>query len=111
MRQRDIVILYMNLRPVKNGFPRRDEVPARILTENLDVSSAHYGARCCAFFTAIFTVLKDYLLLFLNQHRGNATAAIRAWNDYMCDMNMSTSHRTAFFSIVESQYTAVCLHS
>ena len=109
MRQRDIVVLYMNLRPTKNGFPQRDEVPAQILTENLDVSSAHYGARCCAFLTAIFIVLKNYLLHLLNQHQDNATMAIRAWNRYMCDM--SSGDRAAFFNNVELQYNQVCLHS
>ena len=111
MRQRDIVILYMNLHPVKNGFPQRDEVPAQILTENLDISSVHYRARCCAFFTAIFTVLKNYLRLFLKQHRDDATTAIRAWNDYMCDMDPSNGHRAAFFNVVKTEYDKVCLHS
>ena len=109
MRQRDIVVLYMNLRPTKNGFPQRDEVPAKILTDNFGVSSAHYGARCCAFFTAIFTVLRDYLLNLLNQHQGDATTAIRVWNSSMCDM--SSGGRAAFFNTVESKYNQVRLHS
>ena len=105
MRQRDIVVLYMNLRPVNNGFPQRDEVPSRILTENLDVSNAHYGARCCAFFTAIFTILRDRLLKLLKDHQGDAATAIRAWNDFMCDM--TSDHRAKFFDFVESEYNQV----
>ena len=111
MCQRDIVVLYINLRPVTNGFPQRDEVPARILTENLDGSSEHYGARCCAFFTAIFTVLKNSLSHLLSRHPDNTAMAIREWNNNMCNMNISSGKRAAFFDDVESRYNQVCLHS
>ena len=107
MRQRATLVLYMNLRPVNNGFPQRDKVPTRILTENLNVSSAEYGARCCAFFTAIFNALNSYLSHFLNHDNGDTTATIRKWNGTMC--NMSSRVRAEFFDSVEWECKEVCV--
>ena len=59
-------MLYMNLRePSDAGFPNRDDVPARILTDITECSQAEYTARCCALFAAIFQTLQLELVALL----------------------------------------------
>lgn len=97
----------MNLRgPSDRGFPMRDLVPARILTEDTDCTRAEYTARCCAFFTAIFQTLQEDLSSKLPRLRsGNPNPAIKIWNDQMC--NMCSEARVEFFQKVRSRYQEV----
>jgi hypothetical protein len=97
----------MNLRePSDRGFPERDLVPARILTEDMDCSSVEYTDRCCALFAAMFQTLQQDLSAKLPSLRsGSAGAAIKSWNDHMCDMGSET--RTKFFEEVQSRYQLV----
>ena len=92
----------MNLRPVRNGFPPRDEIPSKILTEDLDIPCKLYEARCSAFFAAIFRVLKVELL---EENFMGATDAISRWNERMCEVG--SDFRTSFFGRIESEYNQV----
>lgn len=104
LRKKGVIVLYMNLRgPSDRGFPMRDLVPARILTEDTDCTRAEYTARCCAFFTAIFQTLQEDLSSKLPRLRsGNPNPAIKIWNDQMC--NMCSEARVEFFQKVRSRY-------
>ncbi|KAG2116781.1 hypothetical protein DEU56DRAFT_905154 [Suillus clintonianus] len=100
LRNRGVIVLYMNIRePSDAGFPNRDAVPARILTEEMDCTRAEYGARCCALFTAIFKVLRQRLS---NKHRLGSDSLIKSWNDEMCDMHSEA--RSEFFEEVQYLY-------
>ena len=91
----------MNLRPVRNGFPPRDEIPSKILTENLDIPCKLYEARCSACFAAIFRLLKSE---FVDTSMGT-TEAISRCNKDMCEVR--SDFRTRFFSRMESEYNTV----
>ncbi|KAG2140084.1 hypothetical protein DEU56DRAFT_798548 [Suillus clintonianus] len=100
LRNKGVLVLYMNLRvPSDKGFPKRDAVPARILTEKLDCTRAEYTARCCALFTAIFQALRQRLS---NNHRLGSDSQIKWWIDEMCDMRSGA--RTEFFEEVRYLY-------
>ena len=92
----------MNLRPVRNGFPPRDEIPSKILTEDLDISCRIYEARCSAFFAAIFRLLK---LELLGDNSMDTTEAISLWNRRMCEVR--SDFRTGFFGRMELEYNRV----
>lgn len=101
LRQKDIIVLYMNLRSVddKTGFPPRDRIPASTLTENIGHSDTKYHSRCCAFFTAIFMVLLDELLdLFSISKDVKQVAGL--WNEGLC--TISSDARYKFFGRLES---------
>ncbi|KAG0697370.1 hypothetical protein DFH29DRAFT_946530 [Suillus ampliporus] len=101
LRNKGTIVVYMNLRELSDtGFPKRDSVPASILTEDMDCSQAEYTARCCALFGAIFKTLHDDLLTALGS--GSTKEAIETWNDQMCDMR--SKFRTEFFEKVRSKY-------
>ncbi|KAG2095463.1 uncharacterized protein F5147DRAFT_718410 [Suillus discolor] len=104
LRNKGVIVLYMNLRDRSDpGFPMRDLVPARILTEDTDCTAAEYTARCCAFFTAIFQTLQEDLSGKLPRLRsGNPDPVIKSWNDQMC--NMRSNARDEFFQKVHSRY-------
>lgn len=108
LRNKGVLVLYMNLRELSDiGFPNRDPVPARILTEcTTDCTEAEYTARCYAFFTAIFQVLWwDLGSKIPALDSRDLDAAINAWNDEMCDMHAEA--RTKFFEMVDFQYNMV----
>ncbi|KAG1769559.1 hypothetical protein EV702DRAFT_696936 [Suillus placidus] len=107
LRNKGVLVLYMNLRePSDTGFPKRDLVPARILTEDMDCSQAEYTARCCALFAAIFhTIQQDLTPMLPSLRSGSAGAAIKSWNDQMCDMRSTA--RTEFFEKVQSEYRSI----
>ena len=92
----------MNLGATDNGFPSRDEVPAKILTEHLNVSSQLYEARCCTFFAVVFHLLGSELSRLLEHASMDAVAAIDLWNKGMCDM--LSNARSEFFGRVQSEY-------
>ncbi|KAG1776127.1 hypothetical protein EV702DRAFT_1231141 [Suillus placidus] len=102
-----VIVLYMNLRdPSDPGFPMRDLVPARILTEDMGCTRAEYTARCCAFFTAIFQTLEQDLTSKLPRLRsGSPDPTIKSWNDEIC--NMRSEARTEFFQKVQYQYQEI----
>ncbi|KAG2141359.1 hypothetical protein DEU56DRAFT_911465 [Suillus clintonianus] len=96
LRNKGVLVLYMNIRERSDaGFPKRDAVPARILTEDMNCSEAEYAARCCVLFAAIFQALRQELLL-------RSSSGITSWNDDMCDMGSEV--RTKFFHQVQSIY-------
>ena len=101
----------MNLRePSDAGFPNRDDVPARILTDITECSQAEYTARCCALFAAIFQTLQLELVALLPRAtrahtRDDADDAIKVWNYRMCDMGSEA--RVDFFEKVETEYQNV----
>lgn len=107
LQNKDVLVLYMNLRePSDFGFPKRDLVPASILTENMDCSQAEYTARCCAFFAAIFyTLQQDLSAKVSSLHFDSTGAAIKYWNSRMCDMRSPA--RAKFFEKVQSRYQVV----
>lgn len=107
LQNKDVLVLYMNLRePSDFGFPKRDLVPASILTENMDCSQAEYTARCCAFFAAIFyTLQQDVSAKVSSLHFDSTGAAIKYWNSRMCDMRSPA--RAKFFEKVQSRYQVV----
>ncbi|KAI6033314.1 hypothetical protein EDC04DRAFT_2214485 [Pisolithus marmoratus] len=95
-----VLVLYMNLRPSddKTGFPARDDVPAEILTPHPGIDAVDYSARCCAFFAAVFTTVREYLLV----SRG-LEDALKQWNDSMC--NLRSEDRKQFFMTLKAKYT------
>jgi hypothetical protein len=100
----------MNLRgESENGFPARDVVPSRILTEGMHCSRAEYTARCCAFFAAIFRTLTKELTELtpsrLRSGRADMPTVINKWNNRMCDMR--SADRTKFFNEVDTECSAV----
>ncbi|KAG1775166.1 hypothetical protein EV702DRAFT_449659 [Suillus placidus] len=109
LRNKGVLVLYMNLREPndRTGFPKRDLVPAGILVDHaMDCTQAEYTAHCCAFFTAIFQTLRHDLSSALPPLRsGSPDAAIKGWNDKMCDMRSEA--RTEFFGKVKSRYQAI----
>ncbi|KAG2141144.1 uncharacterized protein EDB93DRAFT_639299 [Suillus bovinus] len=104
LRNKGVIVLYMNIRDSRDrGFPTRDLVPARILTEDTDCTQAEYTARCCAFFTAIFETLREDLDSKLPRLRSsNPDPVVKSWNDQMCDMRSNA--RSEFFQKVHSRY-------
>ncbi|KAG1732293.1 hypothetical protein EDB19DRAFT_1912133 [Suillus lakei] len=107
LRTKGVLVLYMNFRePSDEGFPERDLVPARILTQYTDCSQAEYTARCSALFAAVFhTIQQDLSAKLPSPHSGSAGAAIKSWNDQMCDMRSAA--RTKFFEKVQSRYQLI----
>ncbi|KAG1847975.1 hypothetical protein C8R48DRAFT_730899 [Suillus tomentosus] len=104
LRNKGVIVLYTNLRePSDLGYPMRDLVPARILTENTGCTAAEYTAHCCAFFTAISQTLQQVLSSkLLELHSGSPDPVIKSWNNEMCDMRSKA--RTDFFQKVQSRY-------
>ncbi|KAG1858852.1 hypothetical protein F4604DRAFT_1930908 [Suillus subluteus] len=101
------VLVLMNLRePNDSGFPKRDLVPARILTEDMDCSQAEYTARCYAFIAAIFHTLKQDLSAKVSPLQSDSPGAtIKFWNNWMCDTR-SPAH-TKFFEKVQTRYQII----
>ncbi|KAG2116779.1 hypothetical protein DEU56DRAFT_984909 [Suillus clintonianus] len=103
LRKKGVVVLYMNLRePSDDGFPERDPIPARILTEKTDCAQTEYTTHCCALFTAIFRALTKELGSKPSLPPGDP---ITSWNDKMCDVRSKA--RTKFFQTVESLYEKI----
>ncbi|KAH7905770.1 hypothetical protein BJ138DRAFT_1130306 [Hygrophoropsis aurantiaca] len=101
LRKKGVVVLYMNLRPIRdNGFPERDEIPSRILTEGLPKTAAEYTAQCCAFFTALFNTLRSDFNK--SGSDSDVTQAVNKWNEDMCDMGSEARRR--FFDRVDAKY-------
>jgi len=98
----------MNLRPEgdKKNFPPRDQIPAQILTEELHTTAADYEIRCCAFFTAIFIVLRVDLLKLLEQDPSNFDQAICLWNTAMHVDSPQICNK--YFQRVDAEYKKVC---
>ncbi|KAI6042392.1 hypothetical protein EDC04DRAFT_2892069 [Pisolithus marmoratus] len=78
-----------------------DVIPAEILTANLG-SKADYGARYCAFFAAVFTMINEYLSA-LTASRGPGDA-IKQWNDSIC--NLVSEDRKQIFARLKTKYDA-----
>ncbi|KAF9244221.1 hypothetical protein BU15DRAFT_59546 [Melanogaster broomeanus] len=99
--KKDILVLYMNLRPAqdKSGFPDRDPIPAMLLTEYY-TTSADYNTRCCAFFTAIFRTLRDTLSREVQNAAGDEQSAVRQWNKDMSTLGSTQCHK--FFTQVKT---------
>ena len=89
------IVLYMNIRPVRTGFPR-DEIPSKISTEDLGIPCKFYEARCSAFFAAIFRLLNSE---FSEEIFMDTTEAIFRWNKRM--------FRGRFFTRMELEYDRV----
>ncbi|KAH7928223.1 hypothetical protein BV22DRAFT_216556 [Leucogyrophana mollusca] len=104
LRNKGVVVLYMNLRPEDdNGFPERDAIPSAILTQDLPLTSAQYGARCCAFFTALFITLRtEFTASFGASGGSEITHVVDEWNEHMCDMG--SAQRRKFFCRVLAEY-------
>ncbi|KAI6043608.1 hypothetical protein EDC04DRAFT_2890753 [Pisolithus marmoratus] len=102
LSKKGVVVLYMNLRPTDDysGFPVRDDVPAVILTGNPETTAADYGARCCAFFAAVFTTVREYLSTRLAS--GSLEDSLKQWNDSMC--NLGSEDRRQFFVTLKAKY-------
>ncbi|KAF9232755.1 hypothetical protein BU15DRAFT_67188 [Melanogaster broomeanus] len=101
LSKRDVLVLYMNLRPAedKTGFPDRDPIPAGLLTPD-NMTAEAYGTRCCAFFTAIFRSLLDTLSRAVRDAAGDELSAVREWNKDMSDL--CSTHRHEFFEQVKT---------
>ncbi|KAI6042694.1 hypothetical protein EDC04DRAFT_912265 [Pisolithus marmoratus] len=101
LSRKGVVVLYMNIRPLsdKTAFPPRDAFPAEMLTANLG-TKADYGARCCAFFAAVFTMISDRLSTTLAS--GSLAHALKLWNESMC--NFLSRDRPQFFVELQAEY-------
>jgi hypothetical protein len=96
-------VLYMNLRPRTDYFvsPERDNTPASILTGNCQ--SEEYFDQCCAFFCAIFKLIRDDLLARLSSDQD---AVVKNWNKDM-DMRLKSKYRKEFFKRLQSTFDEV----
>ncbi|KAF9234793.1 hypothetical protein BU15DRAFT_65422 [Melanogaster broomeanus] len=99
--KKDVLVLYMNLRPAqdKSGFPDRDPIPAMLLTEYY-TTTEDYSTRCCAFFTAIFRTLRDTLSREVQNAAGDEQSAVRQWNKDMSTLGSTQRHK--FFTQVKT---------
>ncbi|KAH7890575.1 hypothetical protein F5I97DRAFT_1836558 [Phlebopus sp. FC_14] len=104
MADKGVIVLYLNLRPIGDtGYPPRDAFAAKVLTENLPQSEREYGARCCAFFAAIFAVLTERLKSASNS-AADTEAIVKMWNDGMCSVDSEA--RADYFRDVEFKYNS-----
>jgi hypothetical protein len=102
------MVIYMNLRGEKDrlGFPGRDPIPSKILTE-FPPTEDGYRAICYAFFIALFNTLEEYL------SKGHATrntkAGIMRWVREMCNMSdpPRAAARADFFRKLSEKYEKV----
>lgn len=102
LHMKGVIVLYINLRPSldKTGYPPRDVLPAAILTKNLE-TEADYSARCCAFFAAVFTMIREYMSSRLDS--GSLDDALEQWNESMC--NLMSKDRVQFFARLKTTYS------
>jgi hypothetical protein len=78
-----VFVIYMNLHPTGAIiYPPRDESPARILSDCVDVEAPYYAARCCSFFAAIFKVFRERLTKMLKDCDSYPKAMAR-WDSFM----------------------------
>lgn len=106
--QKKVLGLYMNIRPAGdlNAYPPRDDIPAQILTDNLDCTEDDYADRCVAFFTSVFTVLSKQLKTkFKFEARASSEELIPRWSQGMC--SMGSRQRTGFYAQVKEEYDNV----
>ena len=89
LRKKGVCVLYMNIRSRKDnqGFPGRDDIPAKILTGPCP-SEEVYRTCCYTFFAAVFTALRTSL-------QKNDPE----WYDHMCDIGNPV--RKSFFGDLE----------
>ncbi|KAG9076454.1 hypothetical protein FRC06_009499 [Ceratobasidium sp. 370] len=108
LKNQGVIVVYINLCSKDEGgnpFPNRDDVPARILTENLeDCLEKEYSQRCRAILTALLQLLKLYLLK-LRKEGDTREEIVKAWSEGMCDMGSDT--RSMFFADVDKAYKEV----
>ncbi|KAG8738463.1 hypothetical protein FRC10_006809 [Ceratobasidium sp. 414] len=110
LKNEGAIVVYLNLRSkMESGdpCPDRDEIPAHILTANLNCTEQEYSRRCGAFLTALLRVLKIYLLVEFRKEGGTREDIIKAWSRSMCDMTSDSRRR--FFSDVRTEYEPVKL--
>ncbi|KAF8606157.1 hypothetical protein BDV93DRAFT_362289 [Ceratobasidium sp. AG-I] len=102
LSKRGVIILYINVRgPLDlNSFPNRDDIPADMLTSQLDDSEHDYNRRCLAFLMAVYATLRDFLDSY-KRVAGTGGIAQR-WNDSMC--NLDSPDRDMFFSRMKRKY-------
>ncbi|KAF8606195.1 hypothetical protein BDV93DRAFT_604711 [Ceratobasidium sp. AG-I] len=102
LKTKGVMVLYMNIRDSDddNSFPLRDEVPARILTKDLNYNQEDYSDRCMAFFTAIFNTVAYALHSYPKPK--SADQVIEHWNGQMCEMGSSA--RVTFFKKIKKNY-------
>ena len=108
LSNKDVVVIYMNLRGEKDklGFPLRDPIPSRILTE-FPATEKEYRIICYAFFTALFDTLEGY---FNTPHATQGSkGSITSWVCRMCDMSdpPRSTVRADFFNKLSQKYTKV----
>lgn len=108
MGKKGVVVVYMNLRGEQDklGFPARDLIPSKILTE-FSPTVGGYRIVCYAFFTALFDTLQEYLST--GHATRNAKTSVLRWVLQMCDMSdpPRSNARTDFFVKVSEKYTKV----
>ncbi|KAI6040140.1 hypothetical protein EDC04DRAFT_2602669 [Pisolithus marmoratus] len=86
---------------------KKDDVPAVILTGNLETTAADYGARCCAFFVAVFTTMCEHLSTRLAS--SSLEDSLKQWNDsclhalWLMVLSLSSLHRQ-FFVTLKTKY-------
>ena len=98
----------MNLRGEEDklGFPPRDPIPSKILTE-FPPTVGGYRIVCYAFFTALFDTLQEHLST--DHATRNAKTSVTNWASKMCDMSdpPKSNTRADFFVKVSDKYTKV----
>lgn len=103
LMKKRVLGLYINVRPAEETltYPLRDDIPANILAPS-NATLEDYKAKCYAFFTAIFTVLRRRL-----RQMGAANlppeTIITTWSQGMC--NLESTQRKEFFNHVQSEFT------
>ncbi|GBE88894.1 hypothetical protein SCP_1403020 [Sparassis crispa] len=101
-----VMVLYMNIRDKadKHNWPPRDDIPARILAEDLGrLTEESYTQRCCIFFTAIFLHLGTRLRELFDLTGCRISRAIELWRNEM-DGTLVGNRRVQFFQDVQETY-------
>ena len=91
------------------GFPARDRIPSKILTD-FPKTMNEYSLACYAFFTALFVVLEEHLSALLASDNGKAD--IKHWAEQMCSVSYPPrfTAREEFFTKVAKRYLKVLIN-
>ncbi|QRW11497.1 hypothetical protein RhiLY_10496 [Ceratobasidium sp. AG-Ba] len=107
LKEHNVIVVYMNIRMSGRSedgvpYPPRDDIPANILTKELECSEDEYSDRCIAFLSSLFTVLAKHLKHYSDQYHSR-DQIVRAWSNEMCELK-DTIHRTLFFQELEGHH-------
>ncbi|KAF8598013.1 hypothetical protein BDV93DRAFT_526995 [Ceratobasidium sp. AG-I] len=106
LAKRDVLVVYMNARPLDHtkSYPRRDAIPADILTMGLGCSADELTDRYVAFFHALFDALRSWLSRISTKSKP-PVEVIQTWSEWMC--NLESTYRKLFFKDLKAKYQTI----